>query len=104
MVGRQNRPGKQRVSIGRGCGHQGVVAHEIGRNSLMINHTCRAMKDHSERKRPNNKNEVNVIHRYFRVKDIYCLSPSRWAKIKIVLFEMIPFLFSLCIVVFVKRL
>lgn len=30
MVGRQPGVGAQRVSIGNGCGHLGVVVHEIG--------------------------------------------------------------------------
>ena len=30
MVGRQPGSGAQRISIGNGCGHLGVVAHEIG--------------------------------------------------------------------------
>ncbi|KAK3728947.1 hypothetical protein QZH41_016817, partial [Actinostola sp. cb2023] len=29
LVGRQGNSGRQRISIGRGCGHMGVVAHEI---------------------------------------------------------------------------
>ena len=30
MVGRQPGSGPQRISIGNGCGHLGVVVHEIG--------------------------------------------------------------------------
>lgn len=36
MVGRQPGSGAQRISIGNGCGHLGVVAHEIGMEVLHI--------------------------------------------------------------------